>query len=107
MFLLAPTADAHRNDPKAVTRTLRVTYQHGLHLRPCSAIASTVGRHQAKVMIQNGPQSANAGSVMDLLSLAATQGTELVLSATGSEAEEALEAVVGLFDSRPELAGCP
>ncbi len=104
MLLLAPIADGRINAPKESTRTVRVTRQEGLHLRPCSAIASTVGRHQAKVTIQNGTQSANAGSVMDLLLLAATQGTELVLFATGTEAEEALDAVVGLFSCGTELA---
>ena len=104
MLLLAPIADGCINATKEATRTVRVTRQEGLHLRPCSAIASTVGRHQAKVTIQNGTQSANAGSVMDLLLLVATQGTELVLFATGTEAEEALDAVVGLFSCRTELA---
>ena len=57
---------------------------------PCVAIAKTVSRHRAHVTIQKGAQSVNAGSVMDLLSLAAVQGTELVLSATGDEADRAL-----------------
>ena len=78
----------------------------GLHLRPCSAIVNTVSRHLAKVMIQKGSQVADAASILDLLSLAATQGTELVLSATGAEAEEALEAVAGLFSGKTELACC-
>ena len=43
---------------------------------------------------------------MDLLTLAAAQGTELVLTATGPEAAEALEAVIGLFSCRTELAAC-
>ena len=106
MRLLAPTAGAPWNGPKTVTRTLTVTNQHGLHLRRCSAIVALVGRHLAKVMIQKGSQFANAASIFDLLSLAATEGTELVLSATGPEAEEALEAVVGLFTCRTELACC-
>jgi phosphocarrier protein HPr len=106
MLLLAPTADAHRNGPKSVTRTLTVTHQHGLHLRPCSAIVTAVGRHLAKVVIQKGSQFADAASILDLLSLAATQGTELVLTATGPEAEEALESVVGLFSCKTELACC-
>ena len=101
MLLLAPTAD-HWNGPKAVTRTLRVTHQHGLHLRPCSAIVTIVGRHLANVMIQKGGQSADASSILDLVSLAATQGTELVLTATGPEAEESLEAMVGLFASNTD-----
>jgi phosphotransferase system HPr (HPr) family protein len=102
MLLLAPTADAH--GPKSATRTLRVTHQQGLHLRPCSAIVTIVGRHLAKVMIQKGRQFADAASVLDLLSLAATQGTELVLTATGAEAEEVLEAVAGLFSCRTGLS---
>jgi phosphotransferase system HPr (HPr) family protein len=106
MFLLALTADAHWNGPKAITRTLMVTHQLGLHLRPCSAIVTTVGRHLAKVMIQKGSQFADAASILDLLTLAATQGTELVLTATGPEAEQALEAVAGLFSCETELAGC-
>ena len=78
MFLLAPTADAHWNVPKAITRTLTVTHQLGLHLRPCSAIVATVGRHLAKVTIQKGSQFADAASILDLLMLAAPQGTELL-----------------------------
>jgi phosphotransferase system HPr (HPr) family protein len=106
VFLLAPTTDPHWTVPKAITRTLTVTHQLGLHLRPCSAIVLTVGRHLAKVTIQKGSQLADAASILDLLMLAAPQGTELVLSATGPEAEKALEAVAGLFDSKIDLADC-
>jgi len=88
------------------TRTVTVTNGDGLHARPCVAIVKAVSRHQANVTIHKGAQSVSAASVIDLLSLAATQGTELVLTATGAEAKEALEAVVGLFDSQPELACC-
>lgn len=81
------------------TRTVTVTNTEGLHARPCVAIVKTVSQHRAHVTIQKGTQSVDAASVMDLLSLAATQGTELVLSATGAEAAQALQAVVGLFDN--------
>ena len=86
------------------TRTVRVTYQNGLHLRPCSAIVDAVNRHRAKVIVQYGDQSVNAASIFDLLSLGAEAGTELVLSATGAEAEEAVEAVAGLLASGAEVA---
>ena len=48
----------------------------------------------------------NADSIFDLLSLAATRGTELILSATGPDAQEALDAVVRLFAEESELAHC-
>ncbi|MCY2988756.1 MAG: HPr family phosphocarrier protein [Planctomycetota bacterium] len=43
--------------------------------------------------IQKNGQSQPATSVLGLLSLAVAQGTKLVLSATGPEAQQALEAV--------------
>ena len=57
------------------TRTVVVTNRHGLHARPCSAIVNTVGRHQANVTIQKSSQAVDASSVLDLMTLAATQGS--------------------------------
>jgi phosphocarrier protein HPr len=88
------------------SRTVCVTDQHGLHLRPCSVIVRTVSRYRAMVTVYKGSQAVDAGSMFELLSLAATHGTELVLSASGPDAWEALEAVAGLFAGEPELAHC-
>jgi phosphocarrier protein len=82
---------------ETATRTMHVRNRYGLHLRVCSAIVTAVGRYQADVRIQKDSQSADAASIFDLMLLAASQGTRLVLSATGDEAEEALEAVAGLL----------
>lgn len=90
----------------ACTRTVTVSNEDGLHTRPCVAIVKTVSKHRAKVTVQKGTQFVDARSVIDLLSLAAPQGTELVLSATGADAEEALAAVVGLFDDARDLTRC-
>ena len=78
-------------------RTVVITNRDGLHARPCSAIVNTVGRYRAKATVQKGNQVVDASSVLDLLTLAATQGTELVISATGPEAAELMEALVRLF----------
>ena len=91
--------DIERRPSKTATRSVKVTQQHGLHLRPCMAIVSTVGKHRANVMIRKGSQSVDAASILELLTLAASPGTELVLSATGMESQEALDAVAGLFAS--------
>lgn len=79
------------------SRTVVVTNRHGLHARPCSAIADLVAEHQANVTVQKGSQTVDASSTLDLLSLGASQGTELVLLATGPDAAEVLETLVRLF----------
>ena len=82
------------------TRKVVVISRHGLHVRPCLAIVNTVNRHQANVTVQKGSQMVDATNMLGLISLGASQGTELVLSATGPQAENALDALVGLFSSQ-------
>jgi phosphotransferase system HPr (HPr) family protein len=49
------------------------------------------------VTIRKGDQTGDASSAIDVLSLGATRGTELVISATGPDAAEVLEALARLF----------
>jgi phosphocarrier protein HPr len=79
------------------TRVVHVRQAQGLHLRVCSAIVSAVGSHRAEVVVERGSEAASAGSILELLSLAADAGTELVLSATGVEAQAALDAVAAVL----------
>lgn len=98
------TIDSERRSPKTATRSVKVNQPDGLHLRPCMAIVSTVGKHRANVRIRKGSQSVDATSILELLTLAASPGTELVLSATGADSQEALDAVASLFAS--DLQAC-
>ena len=56
------------------------------------------------MMVQKGGQSVNATSILGLLSLAALSGTELILSARGAEADEAVDALASLFCEEFEMA---
>jgi phosphotransferase system HPr (HPr) family protein len=83
--------------PESSTRTVTVANLHGLHARPCLAISKTVGGFDAKVTANFDGQTADAASVLELLSLAVGQGDQLVLSASGPQAAEALDALGRLF----------
>ena len=80
--------------PRApITRAVVVTDPAGLHLRRCLAVVHTVQRHQARVTIGTIDRVADAASILGLMSLAAPCGTEVILSATGPTANDAVEAV--------------
>jgi len=91
--------EAEREPRTIATRLVRVNHDQGLHLRPCMAIAKMVNKYQAKITIRRGTQAVEAASILELLTLAASHDTELLLSATGTESQEALDAVAGLFAS--------
>lgn len=85
------------------TRTVTVTNRHGLHARPSVVIVNTVRKYEAQVTIHRNGQSVDAANILDLLSLGAAQGTKLVLSASGPQAEEVLDALAQQFDAEFEV----
>ncbi len=89
--------------PETITRAVIVTNPHGLHARPAVVIVKTVREYDAQVTIRRGNQIVDAASILDLMSLGASQGTELVLSAKGRQAEEVLDALTHLFDAEFEV----
>jgi phosphocarrier protein HPr len=79
---------------RSAKRTVIVTNPAGLHARPGAAIAKAVRRFKSKVWIGNHKEVVDAGNILELLTLAAEQGSELTLTAKGPDAQQALDAVV-------------
>ena len=82
---------------EAIVRNVVVTNCHGLHARPCLAIVNTVKGREASVTVRKGSEIADASNFHALMCFAATQGTELVISATGPEAEPVVNRLASLF----------
>jgi phosphotransferase system HPr (HPr) family protein len=81
----------------SATRKVVVMNPAGLHARPSLAVSQTVRASKSKVEIRAPRQTVDAGEILQLLSLGATRGTELVLSATGPDAEQVLDRLVDQF----------
>lgn len=80
--------------------TARIVNRQGLHARPISMIVKLAGDFDAELSIL-GPDGtrADARSVFSLMTLAAGQGSELVLEGRGTDAAAAVEAVAALVAS--------
>jgi phosphocarrier protein FPr len=75
--------------------TLRLRNVLGLHARPAGAIVRALRPLDATVRIERPDTgtAANAASLLDLVGLSATAGTQIVVRAGGPEAQRALERV--------------
>jgi phosphocarrier protein len=71
----------------------------GLHARPAAALVNTVLKYTSDVTIALNGQQVNAKSIMGLLTLAAAQGSVILVTVQGDDADEALEAVRTLVES--------
>ncbi len=79
------------------TVTVVAPSPHGLHARPATVLAETAKRFKSEIALRVGTKTANARSLLSLLSLGATGGTELTVSADGPDAEAALKAIAEAF----------
>ena len=79
------------------TRTVKVVNPSGLHARPSLAVTQTVRRFHSKVEIRLDRQVADGGEILQLMSLGVPYGSELLLTATGPDAAEVLDALARQF----------
>jgi phosphotransferase system HPr (HPr) family protein len=79
------------------SRTVVVQNPLGIHLRPAQLIARAASQYQAKIEFIKDNQRVDGRSILNLMTLAARQGEELLIEADGSDAQQALDAMAELF----------
>ncbi len=70
----------------------------GLHARAASKFVQVASSFESEIYITKGEQRVNAKSIMGLLILAATCGTDVLISAEGGDAETAVMSIGDLID---------
>jgi len=80
----------------AISRELQIINKRGLHARASAKFVQMVERFDAKVTVSHKGDSAGGDSIMGLMMLAAGPGTNVVVSATGPEAQAAIDAIAAL-----------
>ncbi len=70
-----------------------VTNPQGFHMRPLTRFVELARTFESKVTVSKDKQRSNGKSPLELMTLGAEQGTELVLEVSGSDARAALEAL--------------
>ena len=81
-------------------RQATIASSSGLHARPAKLFVKAVQEKPVAVTISvgDGPEL-NAGSILSLMGLGATQGTVVTLRAEGDGAEQALDELVALLET--------
>lgn len=80
-------------------RTIVIRNPDGLHIRPAAALAAAARRFQAQVALLLGERRVDGRRVLDVITLGAEPGAEIVLEVNGPDAEEALEALAEILAS--------
>lgn len=82
-----------------IERTLLIKARLGLHARAAAKLVRVANSFQSQVLLRrvDGGTAADAKSILSVLMLAASRGTELEASAEGVDEEAAMNAIERLF----------
>jgi phosphocarrier protein HPr len=80
-------------------QTVIVGNEYGLHARVATSIAKALRNHSCDVLVMKDGVQADGRSVLDLLLLAATPGSEIIVQASGPDAEAAVKEISRLVQN--------
>ena len=86
-----------------LSKTFKVKNMFGLHARPARLIVDAAAKYKSNIYLAKNGEEVNAKSIMGILMLEASQGSELVLRIEGEDENEAmkdLEAVLKKITSQ-------
>ena len=79
-------------------RLVTVRNRSGIHTRPAATIVKTAARFKAEFTIIKDDMEINGKSIIGVMTLAAEQGSTMILRFEGADEEEAAAALVDLFE---------
>ncbi len=85
-------------------KNVMVKCRLGLHARPAALLIKALHPFRCHVVVQGGGESANAKSILGLLSLGAGCGAQLTFLAAGPDAHQALRVIEQLFEEDLDAA---
>ena len=83
-------------------QVIKIINRAGIHARPAAVVVQAAKDFKANIYFEKGQDRINAKSIMGILTLAATYGTDLRIIAEGEDEEAAVETIVRLFETKFE-----
>jgi phosphocarrier protein len=85
--------------PERATATVTIVNRLGLHARPAMCFVDAAMAHPCTISVRREDQEVDGKSIMMMMLLAATQGTQLEIIAEGEGAQKAVDELAKLVDS--------
>lgn len=72
----------------------------GLHARAASLIVNTAKKFNSSIYLLKDSEEVNAKSILGILTLSASKGSELIIRAEGDDEEEAVREIEELIEKK-------
>jgi len=83
-----------------ISQQITIINKLGLHARAASKLVNQANQFESEIYIDRDGNRVNAKSIMGVMMLAASKGTEILLEAEGEDENACLDALVELINNR-------
>ncbi len=94
--------DITTKNSQLLERKAKISNSNGMHARPATKFAEIANKYTSEIRLKAKNKEVDGKSIIELLTLGAENGTEIVICAKGTDAAEALDALEGLVKSKFE-----
>ncbi len=85
-----------------VSKEVTIRNRAGIHARPAALLVQTANQFESQIYFEKDHNKINGKSILGIITLGAGYNTTLIISAEGPDEEEAVEAIITLFENRFE-----
>ena len=81
-----------------IERIVKIVNKAGLHTRPAATVVKMAAKFKCEFFISRDGMSINGKSIIGVMTLAAEEGAELILSFDGEDEEQAANEIINYFE---------
>ncbi len=89
-----------QRERKLISKPITISNKLGLHARASTKLVNLASRFSSESTLSKGDTTVNCKSIMGIMMLAASQGTQLNLSCDGGDEEKAMTAIEALIEDK-------
>lgn len=84
---------------EATERSVQIVNRAGFHARPAAMFVTMASRFDCEITVEKEGMEVNGKSILNVMMLAAEQGSRITIRARGNDASDAVDCLVRLVES--------
>jgi phosphocarrier protein HPr len=81
-----------------IEKAVKIINKAGLHTRPAATVVKMAAKYKCEFFISRDGMNINGKSIIGVMTLAAEEGAELILSFNGEDEEQASKEILDYFE---------
>lgn len=86
--------------PATITRELAILNQYGIHARPAAMFVKAASKYESEVTVERDNVRVSGKSIMGLMTMEASCGTKIKITADGVDANQAVDELQKLVEHK-------